>query len=227
MKEKHTNSKFPWTLAQLKDILKRHGKSCFHFEEFIVKTNFGNYNVSTILFNTKNYDEFLTIMTKIIKNGKYSALLTIKQQKKYLSKTLDNYIRTKLFGEPFDPYIDNNFQVLKIAKAGIIEHIIKNVSQMIYGISIEKLIKIIKSLKETITEQEKTIVQQDEKIMHLYQDLAELHSENSILKRNLAEIEEEKLQIKAQTKIEREQKIDEILKITKNIEGYINTQTKC
>ena len=30
MEEKHTNSKFPWTLAQLKDILKRHGKSCFH-----------------------------------------------------------------------------------------------------------------------------------------------------------------------------------------------------
>jgi hypothetical protein len=193
-----------------------------------VKTNFGNYNVSTVLFNTKNYDEFLTIMTKIIKDGHISAYIAIYRQKltkDYLLKILDNYIRTKLFDKPFDPYIDNNFQVLKIAKVGIVEHIIKEISQSIYGISIEKIIKIIKNLKETITEQQKTIMEQDEKIMQLYQDIADKHIQKDILERELEKIKKEKQKIEEQRKTEKEQKIDEILKLTKNIEEYINTQT--
>ena len=73
MEEKHTNSKFPWTLAQLKNILKKHGKNCFYSEEFTVKTNFGNYKVSKELFNIKNYDQFLIVMANIIKEGNISA----------------------------------------------------------------------------------------------------------------------------------------------------------
>lgn len=92
---------------------------------------------------------------------------------------------------------------------------------MIFGISIEKIIKVIKNLKKTITEQQKTIMEQDEKIMQLYQDIADKHLQKDILEK----IEEEKLKIEAQRKTEKEQKIDEILKITKKIEGYIDTQT--
>ena len=80
--------------------------------------------------------------------------------------------------------------------------------------------KRIEKLKETIMEQE-------EKIVQLYQELVDRKIQNDILERELEKIEEEKLKIEARTKTEREQKIDEILKITKNIEGYINTQTKC
>lgn len=80
--------------------------------------------------------------------------------------------------------------------------------------------KRIEKLKETIMEQE-------EKIVQLYQELVDRKIQNDILERELEKIKEEKLKIEARTKTEREQKIDEILKITKNIEGYINTQTKC
>lgn len=215
MKEKHANSKFPWTLAQLKDILKRHGKSCFHFEEFIVKTNFGNYKVYEELFNIKNYEQFLIVMANIIKEGHISAyaLAIYRQQltKKFLSKIIDTYIRKNLFSEPFDPYIDKNWQVLMIAQVGIIAHIIKEVSQSIYGISIAKIIKIIKNMKETITQQEIKI--------------ADLYAANAMLTAALEDIKAEKLELEDRTKTEREQKIDEILKITKKIEGCIDTQT--
>lgn len=80
--------------------------------------------------------------------------------------------------------------------------------------------KRIEKLKETIMEQE-------EKIVQLYQELVDRKIQNDILERELEQIKEEKLKIEARTKTEREQKIDEILKITKNIEEYINTQTKC
>ena len=72
-----------------------------------------------------------------------------------------------------------------------------------------------------------TIMEQEEKIVQLYQELVDRKIQNDILERELEKIKEEKLKIEARTKTEREQKIDEILKITKNIEGYINTQTKC
>lgn len=210
MKEKYTNSKFPWTLAQLKDILKKYGKDCFHSEEFIVKTNFGNYKVSEELFNIKNYDQFLTVMANIIKEGHISAcaLAIYRQQltKNFLSKIIDNYIRTALFGEQFDPYIDKNWQVLMIAQVGITAHIIKEVSQSIYGISIVKIIKIIKNMKETITQQEIKI--------------ADLYAENAMLTAELEQIKEEKIEIETKKKSEQEQKIDNILEILK--EKYLN-----
>ena len=229
---KKNYSKFPFTLDELKNIIKKYGTECFYSEEMMIKTKVANYTITKDLFNIKKYNEFIVAMANIIKTGKYSALLKIQPQKKHLLKTLDNYIRTKLFGEPFDPCINNNWQVLMIAKVGIIEHIIKEISQSIYGISIEKLIKIIKALKdaiiqkdETIIQQEKTIAQQEEFISKLQSEIPELLTKNSILKLELEKIKEEKLQIEAQRKTEKEQKIDEILKITKKIEGHINTQT--
>lgn len=213
-------SKFPFTLTMLKDVIKKYGTECFYSEEMIVKTNFGNYNISKKLFNAKNYDDFVVVMAHIMITEKNFSLFKKKPSINHVCDVIDNYIRTKLFNKPFDPYIDNNFQVLKIAKVGIIEHIIKDVSKLIYGISIEKIIKIIKNLKKTIAEQEKTIIQQDMKIR-------EQLTENSMLYMELEKIKEEKSEIEKQTKTEKEQKIDEILKLTKKIEEYINTQTKC
>ena len=48
-------------------------------------------------------------------------------------QVIDDYIRTKLFNQPFDPYADDNWRVLMIAKVGIVEHIMKEVSQTIYN----------------------------------------------------------------------------------------------
>jgi hypothetical protein len=219
--------KFPFMLNMLKNIIKKEGNKCFYCEEMTVKTNLGDYKVSTKLFNTKNYNEFVMAMANILITGKNSSLLKKKPSINHVCDVIDDYIRTNLFDEPFDPYVDNNWQILKIAKVGIVEYIIIEVSKLIYGLSIEKLIKIIKTLKETIIKHEKTIMQQEEKIIQIYQELADRQIQNNTLEKKLEELKKEKLKIEEQTKNEREQKIDEILKITKNIEGYINTQTKC
>ena len=128
--------------------------------------------------------------------------------KKFLSKTIDTYIRKNLFAEPFEPYIDKNWQVLMIAQVGIIAHIIKEVSQSIYGISIAKIIKIIKNMKETITQQEIKI--------------ANLCAENAFLTAKLEQIfeqiKEEQTKMETKKKSEQEQKIDNILEILKKIE---------
>lgn len=206
--------KFPFMLNMLKNIIKKEGNKCFYCEEMTVKTNLGDYKVSTKLFNTKNYDEFVMAMANILITGKNSSLLKKKPSINHVCDVIDDYIRTNLFDEPFDPYVDNNWQILKIAKVGIVEYIIIEVSKLIYGLSIEKLIKIIKTLKETI-------MQQEEKIIQIYQELADQQIQNNTLEKKLEELKKEKLKIEEQTKNEREQKIDEILKITKNIEGKL------
>ena len=130
-------NKLPWTLAQLKDMVKSYGNECFYSEEMTVKTRFGDYKVSAELFNAKSYNEFLARMLQAItaniqRAGGHSSFPTMQVNNVQLIEVLDNYIRVKLFDEQFDPYIDNNWRVLMIAKVGIIEYIMKEVSQLIY-----------------------------------------------------------------------------------------------
>ncbi|MDR0799208.1 MAG: restriction endonuclease subunit R, partial [Dysgonamonadaceae bacterium] len=47
-------------------------------------------------------------------------------------RTIDKYIRTKLFNQSFDPLADNNWRVLMVAKSGIVEHIMRELSKTIY-----------------------------------------------------------------------------------------------
>ena len=50
----------------------------------------------------------------------------------FIANLTDNYIRQKLFGENFDPLKDNNWQILLLTEARIIQHIVKNVAKSIY-----------------------------------------------------------------------------------------------
>ena len=49
---KNDYSNFSFKLNELKNIIKKYGTECFYSKEMIVKTNFGNYNISKKLFNT-------------------------------------------------------------------------------------------------------------------------------------------------------------------------------
>lgn len=130
-------NKFPWTLEQLKGMAKNYGDESFYSEEMTVKTRFGDYRVSSQLFNAQSYNEFLTRMLEAITNniarvGGHSSYPTMQVNQVALIEVIDNYIRTKLFGEPFNPNESNNWRVLMIAKVGILEHIMKEVSQSVY-----------------------------------------------------------------------------------------------
>jgi len=49
-----------------------------------------------------------------------------------LLRIIDNFIRNRLFNQPFDPLSDDNWRVLLLSQAGITQHIIKEVSKIIY-----------------------------------------------------------------------------------------------
>ncbi|MBR1617768.1 hypothetical protein IJ670_06405 [bacterium] len=73
------------------------------------------------------------ITNNIIRAGGHSSFPVMQINQVALIQAIDEYIRTKLFNQPFNPYIDNNWRVLMIAKVGIIEHIMKEISQTIYN----------------------------------------------------------------------------------------------
>lgn len=126
-----------WTLEQLQGMTKNYGDEVFYSEEMTVKTRFGDYRVSQELFNAKSYNEFLQKMLMAITNniarvGGHSSYPVMQINQVELVKIIDEYIRTKLFNQPFNPAEGNNWRVLMIARVGILEHIMKEVSQSIY-----------------------------------------------------------------------------------------------
>ena len=130
-------NKLPWTLNQLKSMVQNYGDESFYSEEMTVKTRFGDYKVSAQLFNAQSYNEFLARMLDAITNnlarvGGHSSYPTMQVNQVALVQVIDNYIRTKLFGEPFNPSESNNWRVLMIARAGILQHIMQEVSQTVY-----------------------------------------------------------------------------------------------
>ena len=135
--ETNNFNKLPWTLSQLKTMVSNYGDESFYSEEMTVKTRFGDYRVSSQLFNAKSYNEFLARMLEAITNNitrvaGHSSYPVMQVNQVALVEVLDKYIRNQLFGEEFNPNIDNNWRVLMIAKVGILEHIMKEVSKSIY-----------------------------------------------------------------------------------------------
>ena len=127
----------PWTLDQLKSMVSTYGDEVFYSEEMTVKTRFGDYRVSQDLFNAKSYNEFLSKMLQAITNnlarvGGHSSYPVMQVNQVELVKIIDEYIKTKLFNQPFNPQEGNNWRVLMISRVGILEHIMKEISQSIY-----------------------------------------------------------------------------------------------
>ena len=127
-----------YSLDQLKKMVPKEGETFFS-EEVTVKTRFGEYRVTADLFTAKSYNEFLAKLVKTVTSllgkvgaraGKEFPLMQINNVA--LVKVIDGFIRTRLFKEPFDPFVDNNWKVLLISKGGITEHIVKETSGAIY-----------------------------------------------------------------------------------------------
>jgi type III restriction enzyme len=140
----HDFEKFQWDIEQLKSMVSKDNSETFYSQEITVKTRFGDYKVNDEIFTAQSYNEFLSkilnsITTNITKIGKY-PVMQINQVS--LIKVIDDYIKNTLFGKHFDPLIDNNWRVLMIAKVGIVQHIMKQISKALYemhtNISIEE-----------------------------------------------------------------------------------------
>lgn len=127
-----------FSYEQLKRMAAKEGET-FYSEELTVKTRFGEYQVTGEIFNARSYNDFLAKMIKVVTTslGRIGArktkpfpVLQINQVE--LVRLLDAYIRTRLFNRPFDPLEDHNWKILMVARSGILQHMIKEISKIIY-----------------------------------------------------------------------------------------------
>lgn len=129
----------PYKIEQLEKFINREG-DVFYSEEMTVKTRFGDYVVKGDLFTAQSYNEFLSKLVNSIN----SALVNVGGKKRvfpflqinvvHLAKSIDLFIRTRLFGQDFDPYLNNNWKLLLIARSGIVEHLMKEIGEAIYRV---------------------------------------------------------------------------------------------
>ncbi len=126
-----------YPLDKLKDMVTK--EEVFVSEEITVKTRFGDYKVAGDLFTAKSYNELLSKLVKTITN----AFVKVGQRraKDYpvmqinnasLIGIVDGFIRNGLFNQPFDPFEGNNWRVLLLSQAGITQHLVKELSRIIY-----------------------------------------------------------------------------------------------
>ncbi len=127
-----------YDLAKLKSMAPK-GVDKFYSEEMTVKTRFGEYEVRADIFNSKSYNEFIgrivgavsTVTSKIgARRTKDFPVMQINQVE--IAKAIDRFVRERLFGQTFDPFMDNNWRVLLLSQSGIVEHIIREISKAIY-----------------------------------------------------------------------------------------------
>jgi type III restriction enzyme len=129
-----------YKMQQLKNMVPKDSDERFVSEEIKIMTRFGEYRVNGEIFNANSYNEYLqrilaAINVNITKTGDRTtrSLPLMQINNIQLIQAIDKYIRTQLFDEPFDPLADNNWRVLMLAKVGIVQHIMKELSKALYN----------------------------------------------------------------------------------------------
>lgn len=127
-------------LDDLKKLVPNDNDERFVGVEMQVKTRFGEYRVRGDIFNAKSYNEYLqkmlnTIivnMAKMSSKGHKAELPLMQIDQALLMRTIDKYIRTRLFGQEFDPLVDGNWRVLILSNGQILQHTLTELSKAVY-----------------------------------------------------------------------------------------------
>ncbi|NCA93625.1 MAG: restriction endonuclease subunit R [Sphingobacteriia bacterium] len=126
-----------YPLEDLQKFFQKEGES-FVSEEMTVKTRFGEYSVDANLFKSQSYNEYLEKILNVVVNrmARVSARRTktfpvMQTNNLEVVKVIDQYIRTKLFSKPFNPFLENNWKVLLMKNGIVTEHIVKEISKVI------------------------------------------------------------------------------------------------
>ena len=69
-----------------------------------------------------------------------------------IARLTDEYIRHKLFGKDFNPLENNNWRILLLTEAKIIQHIVKNVAKSIYDLQNNLKVNEAKIVKRYFSE---------------------------------------------------------------------------
>lgn len=122
-------------LEQLHKFLAVEGET-FYSEAILSSTTFGKYEVKADLFTATSYNEYLQKMLRTITmrvnrvGGKQLPTLQINEME--LVQLMDVYIRTRLFGQPFNPFKGADWKILLSKNAIVTQHIIKVMSVAIH-----------------------------------------------------------------------------------------------
>ena len=126
-----------YLFEDLKRFFNKEGEQ-FAAEELTVKTRFGEYTVDANLFKSQSYNEYLekilnVVINRMAKVGARKTKIYPAMQINNLEvvKTIDKYIRTKLFGKEFDPFIDHNWKILLLKNGVVTQHIVKEIGKII------------------------------------------------------------------------------------------------
>lgn len=135
-----------YSVEQLKSLI-RNGKNeeIFYSNEILKDVRFGEYAVYIDLFNVNGYNDLLnrivnTVCRTVNVNissmvnfggSKFNKFPMLQINQHVIIKTIDNYIKKRFFGKPFNPLVDDNWRLLMLKKQDLIGIIVKQMSKVI------------------------------------------------------------------------------------------------
>ena len=129
-----------FTLDKLRQFLAQDGET-FISQEAISKTQFGRYKVTANLFTATSYNEYLqkilrtiTLRFDRISSHKEMPVPNLQINEARTIAVVDRYIRTRLFGQPFNPFNGNDWKILLSKDAIVTKHIIEEMARAIFNI---------------------------------------------------------------------------------------------
>ena len=127
-------------LEKLRQFLAQDGET-FISQEAISKTQFGRYKVTANLFTATSYNEYLqkllrtiTLRFDRISSHKEMPVPNLQINEARTIAVVDRYIRTRLFGQPFNPFNGSDWKILLSNDAIVTKHIIEEMARAIFNI---------------------------------------------------------------------------------------------
>ncbi len=127
-------------LERLRQFLAQDGET-FISQEAISKTQFGRYKVTANLFTATSYNEYLqkllrtiTLRFDRVTSHREMPVPTLQINEAQMIAVVDRYIRTRLFGQPFNPFNGSDWKILLSKDAIVTKHIIEEMARAIFNL---------------------------------------------------------------------------------------------
>ena len=127
-------------LERLRQFLAQDGE-VFISQEAISKTQFGRYKVTANLFTATSYNEFLqkllrtiTLRFDRISSHREMPVPNLQINGARTIAVVDQYIRTRLFGQVFNPFNGSDWKILLSKDAIVTKHIIEEMAHAVFNL---------------------------------------------------------------------------------------------
>lgn len=122
---------YAYSLDQLRRYLATDGET-FVSQAVAMKTTFGKFTVKADLFTAESYREYLQKLLRTVTHLQMRNMPLIQIGEAMLIQTLDRYIRTRLFGQEFNPFNGNDWKILLAQNGVVTQHIVKEMAAALY-----------------------------------------------------------------------------------------------